>query len=154
MKVTITVDSIDATSEHAEFRCVIERPERDEARGGFWIGSRAKVCPSCLSIWALMQTERDPVYGVDSQFCEVCRVEYCNGVPGSLLDDRQSWTVDWDLIRYLPEPLLRREFELHVRMIERETRNECTVTDAEYRDSNCASSPYRIVTAAGSERTA
>lgn len=106
----------------------IERPPIDEARGGFHIGSRAKVCPHCLELWAYMKAESDPIFGIESQSCSSCSREYLLGVPGSLLDDRLSWTVDWDLIRYLPERLLRREFELHVKAFMKEDSHERYLT--------------------------
>jgi hypothetical protein len=104
----------------------IDRPEIDDSRG-FHIHSRAKVCPKCLEVWALMRTEKGGPFGIESQFCEGCR-QGLDGevVPGSLLDDRVSWTVDWDLIRYLPVALLQREFELHVRAIQEDSPYECT----------------------------
>lgn len=139
MKVCIVIKDV--------FVGEIDRPPIDSARGGFHIISRAKVCPACLDVWAIMQTENDRnVYGIESQFCAGCRTEYSLGVPGSLLDDRMSWTVDWDLIDYLPEVLLKREFELHVRMIEKDSQNERNSTS---RDAS--NSPGAAIVASWSE---
>lgn len=102
----------------------IDRPEQDTARGGFWIFSRAKVCPHCLQVWATLTTEKGAPYGIECQPCLICSSSFGNGVPGSLIDDRVSHTVDWDLIRYLPVELLQREFDLHIRMIEKDSENE------------------------------
>jgi hypothetical protein len=98
---------------------MIERPEVDSYRG-FFLHSRAKVCPLCLTIWARIEREGEQVYGIEPQSCE-----YCNGldnpgiVPGSLLDDRISWTIDMDLLDYLPAELIQREYYLHLKHFER-----------------------------------
>jgi hypothetical protein len=102
----------------------IDRPEIDSARG-FYIHSRAKVCPVCLEVWALIRTEKGGPFGIESQFCAGCRQGFDGEVvPGSLLDDRVSWTVDWDLVRYLPMALLQREFDLHVRAIQEDSHEQ------------------------------
>lgn len=94
----------------------IDRPEVDESRG-FHISSIAKVCPKCLRMWAILDI--GGTYSIQGQFCQRCSFTYdlYGAVPGSLLDDYSSQTVDWDLIRYLPEELLKREFDLHVRTL-------------------------------------
>lgn len=100
----------------------IERPEVDDFRG-FRVHSRAKICPWCLKIWARMLAGTPP-YGVEMQSCEDCNgKDGENIVPGSLLDDRVSWTLDLDLLKYLPPELIEREYKLHMRHYEQSTAN-------------------------------
>ena len=105
----------------------ITRPEQDSYRG-FWIHSRAKVCPHCLQIWATRTTEKGGPWSIEGQSCAECNEShYC--VAGSLLEDRSSQTFDLDLIRYLPLELQQREFDLHVRALQKDSQNEQPPTD-------------------------
>ena len=77
-----------------------------------------KVCPYCLARWAWDNTYgHHSVHGVSCERCN--RPDYHSPVPGSLLDDRARLATDWDLLEDLPYSLLLREFQLHVKYLER-----------------------------------
>lgn len=96
-------------------------PER-YPQNGFFVYSWAKVCPKCLKLWAVgMQPGSG--YSVQGQWCIRCweahRPRYLPHyakVPGSLLDDCSSQRVEWALLEFLPEPLIQREFSLHLKV--------------------------------------
>lgn len=115
MRVIARVDGI-----HYEYR----RPEIDSR--GFHIGSMAKCCPCCLTVWAIitnvLEDESGPHiqgwHAVGGQLCARCGRQHRHlfeRVPGSLLEEPlvNFQQLDWDILNYLPPALLRREFDLH-----------------------------------------
>lgn len=104
-----------------------DRPDIDSR--GFHQGSWAKFCPLCLTGWAHFTAVKldsagrpslDGYHCVRGQMCIRCgkQVKQTWGaqiVPGSLLEEPHTncQSLDWDLLYYLPRPLLLREFYLH-----------------------------------------
>jgi hypothetical protein len=95
----------------------IVRPDADSR--GWPPYSRAKVCPVCLDVWAIIRKDgSQEAFSVEGHCCAGCKSQLPSVVPGSLLDLQASQTVDWDLIDYLPPALKQREFDLHVKHLE------------------------------------
>lgn len=97
----------------------IERPEFSwrEGEGGWPVYARALVCPHCLTVWARLTIIGQFRYCVEGTTCLKCMdfTSEPTEFPGSILDNYTCNGTDWGLIDALPEPLLRREFELHLR---------------------------------------
>jgi hypothetical protein len=83
----------------------------------------AKVCPVCLDIWAIFETNRCEVHRVVPSVCELCAlpavewnlVDYTlDPVPGSLISrpDRPGVPIDWHFFEEMPEALVKRECTL------------------------------------------
>lgn len=84
-----------------------------EHKGGWPVTSRAMICPWCCSIYAKLLVENHSGFSFEGVSCEACaRPTDRHPVPGSLLDSSMTSVIDWSLVNHLPEPLLRREFEL------------------------------------------
>jgi hypothetical protein len=88
----------------------------------------AKVCPICLDIWAIFETNRCEVHRVVPSVCELCalpKVEWglvdytLDPVPGSLISrpDRPGVPIDWHLFDLLPDVLVRRELVLTLAVV-------------------------------------
>jgi hypothetical protein len=109
----------------------IVRPDADSR--GWPPYSRAKVCPMCLDVWAIIRKEGSgEAFSVEGQCCSRCHTHDPSVVPGSLLDLRASQTVDWDLIDFLPPALKQREFDLHVAHFKRQENSHHDRTETEY----------------------
>lgn len=97
--------------------------------------SRVLVCPRCLKQWAHLAFQNsEPGGGLPlgcleptGVFCGDCGPGREGKVAGSLLDAPYSSGVDLPLLYALPEPLLRREFELHLKHYEREISGHSSV---------------------------
>src|SRR5215467_2501506 len=96
----------------------IQRPELDSR--GFPPFSRAKLCPQCLEVWAIIKKdESNEAFAIESQRCAGCPPQFFSEpIPGSLIEDRTTLDLDLDLIDYLPDELKQREFDLLVRTLE------------------------------------
>lgn len=107
-------------SSRTGFICEFERDKFtwSEGRGGYPVVSKAIVCPICLQVWARMPIISNSIfYSLEGISCINCgRSTWRNPVPGSLLDSTMTNDIDWSLIELLPEPLLRREFLLHLKV--------------------------------------
>lgn len=116
-----------------------KRPEMyrvDQGAGAFYPAcSRVFVCPFCRKTWAEIKIDGKPVgeeeYTVMGVPCERCGKPTApwsfsdrslHPIPGSLLDSDVLFDIDWGLLETIPEPLLRREFLLHLKAAE----NECS----------------------------
>lgn len=79
--------------------------------------SHCLVCPGCQRVWAKLVLDQEPflVWPV-AQFCSDCQITTTwLPVPGSLLVEEGFGVIDRELLWALPAPLLRREFDLHLR---------------------------------------
>ena len=86
--------------------------------------SLAWICPICLKQWAVLHFEGDPETTPRAAYCAKCqplpeiaqfRGRVC--IPGSIFGSG-TYNIDLPLLEVLPEPLLRREFELTLRQME------------------------------------
>lgn len=76
------------------------------------------TCPKCLKQWAHLQFEKDQYLYPVGAFCEACGIVKEGMPPGSIL----IWygygcNIDVALLETLPEALLKREFEIHLKEI-------------------------------------
>lgn len=69
--------------------------------------SRIHQCPVCFSQWAMVLRDSDGAE-VQISHCESCG-------DGSILSTSNFSGIDYQLLASLPEPLLRREFELNLK---------------------------------------
>lgn len=101
------------------------RPDIDSR--GWRPHSRYKVCPVCLLHWCTITVGKGPPYSVEGQNCTMCPSLnpsiYGVPIPGSLLEDIGSQTVDWDLLDFLPLDLVRRELLLTIEAFTRDYRS-------------------------------
>lgn len=102
----------------------IDRPRSwpSEFADDSWMfaASVALICPRCLRMWAVLAFEGDADIRPEGAYCRrhIPRDLWFSNrprVPGSILTG-YSW--DRPLLAALPEPLLRREFELHLQRLE------------------------------------
>lgn len=99
--------------------------EFEDSDGWNWAHSLVYVCPRCLKQWAVLHFPEDRDIHVHGVWCQRHRPEREHNlwqadrvyVPGSLFP---LYVVDRPLLRVLPTPLLKREFELHLRRMEME----------------------------------
>lgn len=98
------------------------------SESGGWTATRSSilVCPSCTRSWAHLKFEGEAYLYAEAAFCERCPrpADLWQSFPpaGSIL----TWhgygcNIDSALVDVLPEPLLKREFLLH---LNDETRRE------------------------------
>lgn len=102
----------------------VERSFSWRSKDGGWscAHSNVLVCPSCLRQWAHLQFAKDKVLWPIGAYCERCVPEDTRNypVPGSILFYHgYGCNIDEALLDVLPEPLLRREFDLHMKYLER-----------------------------------
>src|SRR5208282_1061385 len=91
--------------------------ERPEVLRGYLVQSSVRYCPDCRRIWATI--ECGGFSEAHTVNCELC-ARYCHPdllpVPGSILDTpRLSDGFDDGLLKVLPERLLEREYQLHIK---------------------------------------
>lgn len=96
--------------------------QREDSCEGFKIFSKALVCPICLTVWATLTIQGQPYHHPQAVSCEACwwKDEVIHIVPGALTDDLNipQWGMDTGLLDALPFDLVRREFELYLRIFE------------------------------------
>lgn len=99
--------------------------------GTHWLRSNfLLVCPVCQQTWAILEyLQREDWLLPIPAVCKECPFPPAlagipGRVPGSLLIDYNSaGCIDWSLLERLPEPLLRREFDLHLAWFTRQESN-------------------------------
>lgn len=118
--------------------------DREIYQNGYLISSGVLVCPTCKSTWAELTIEGDPIYVPRMVSCEYCQwFNEISEFPGTLLFNQDSnEDTDWGLLEALPEDLLKRELNLHLKQTERQIN--------EYRTRNLAA--IRALASTGSER--
>lgn len=79
-----------------------------DAEGYGYAHSQALICPRCLKQWALLQFSEDTETHPQGQYCEL------HG-GGTLFWD---WHFDPELLKALPEALLKREFDLTLKQLQ------------------------------------
>lgn len=93
---------------------------------GYPVYSRCFVCPFCVRVWANI-SKGDSLAAATQDWhrpegvpCELCEsVEH--HIAGSILEYSITFNgLDLDLLDALPEPLLRREFELTLKAFEQQ----------------------------------
>lgn len=80
--------------------------------------SQILVCPTCWEPWAVLKFVDDQQAWPTAQFCRSCSPPADNNwypVPGSILVEEGWGVIDTALLAALPEDLLRREFNLHMK---------------------------------------
>ena len=80
--------------------------------------SHSLICPMCRTRWAdlELQSEQCELLWPVAQTCENCQlVDEWMPVPGSLLVEEGWGVIDDSLLDALPEYMIRREFELHIK---------------------------------------
>lgn len=84
-------------------------------RGGWPLYNTVVICPVCLRHWLRFQLEDHPrawtCWCWSCQSCTAERTEF----PGTLLEIPGTGAFDEVLLEALPEQLLRREFEIHLK---------------------------------------
>jgi hypothetical protein len=74
------------------------------------------VCPACRRSWAELKFVDDSFVWPRSQFCEQCwHTDEWHPVPGSLFVEEGWGVIDDSLLKALPDDLLLREFNLHLK---------------------------------------
>lgn len=87
-----------------------------EGRGGWPITSQVMICPFCLDQWAILVVEGKDYHRPDGVSCTLCaRSTDSHPIPGSLLDIPGTGAIDCTLLDALPESLVKREFDLHLK---------------------------------------
>lgn len=92
---------------------------------GGWVSPENSllVCPACQRAWAsLSYLDRRQWHYPIPAFCVDCPFEDWRGnIPGSLLlNYGYGHTYDTELLERMPEPLLRREFNIHLAWYKRQ----------------------------------
>ena len=78
--------------------------------------SHILVCPACTRVWALLQFLDEPFAWPRAAFCGcVHHADEWHPVPGSLLCEEGYGTIDDSLLSALPDSLIQREFQLHLK---------------------------------------
>jgi hypothetical protein len=100
-----------------------DRPEEYFLLNGFHWSSYVCICPSCLSSWAIVQVDKSEIFWSTTVPCANCPWHYPAkpGIPGSLLEQGIHHWIDLDLLNYLPDALVRREFSVYLRELDRNT---------------------------------
>jgi hypothetical protein len=80
--------------------------------------SQLLICPRCHKTWAKLEFDGDRCAWPVAQFCENCNEpDEWIPVPGSLLNEEGWGIIDDSLLAALPEELVRREFNLHIKAL-------------------------------------
>jgi hypothetical protein len=77
------------------------------------------VCPSCTRVWASHRLSGDRLLWPRAGFCEDCpsSVDNLRPVPGSILVQEGLDVIDDALVEALPLELLKREYDLHTKVL-------------------------------------
>ncbi len=100
---------------------VYDFPVPDQLQG-LYHDSIAKICPFCLRLWAILKvkTTQFSIQGTCCVGCWSSEIDLClphySPIAGSLLDDCGRMGTQWELLDYLPRPLLEREFLIHLKV--------------------------------------
>jgi|HubBroStandDraft_5_1064220.scaffolds.fasta_scaffold76305_3 hypothetical protein len=92
--------------------------EKLKWQNGYLLRSRLLVCPRCRATWATVLVEGDLDAFPVTAGCYPCNWsnELFN-VPGSILwSTETNELTDWTLLEALPEALVKRELELHLKV--------------------------------------
>jgi len=74
------------------------------------------ICPRCQHPWAVLKFLEDQDVWPEAAYCEFCGIkDDWHPVPGSVLVEEGWGVIDDSLLGALPENVLRREFNLHLR---------------------------------------
>lgn len=77
--------------------------------------SHCLFCPGCQGVWAWLKIHGETLTWPVAQSCAQCKItDPWMPVPGSILAEEGWGLVDTALLSALPEPLLQREFVLHL----------------------------------------
>ena len=94
--------------------------EREDSCDGYPVFPGVMFCPICCSIWARLYYQGENLYEPRMIPCEAhaaaCHPDL-RPVAGSLIDNPTINGYDKPLLEALPEVLLRREFELHMKSL-------------------------------------
>lgn len=84
---------------------------------GYLAKSHCLFCPRCQRLWATLAIQGEFLIWPVAQTCSECQIsDEWMPVPGSLLAEEGFGVIDLELLWALPEPLLRREFDLHLKV--------------------------------------
>lgn len=87
--------------------------------GWMWAYSILLICPRCKQYWAELTFEGDKDSWPRSAYCEHCAVvDKWHPVPGSVFVEEGWGVIDTTLLNTLPDWLVKREFNLHMRTYE------------------------------------
>lgn len=101
------------TGEPYPFTCTVYREH--SFSGGHCAQSHMLVCPCCCKIWGWFKVHDDELLYPRAQSCEACNVEDdWMPVPGSILVEEGWGVIDEELLKALPDELVKREFRLHL----------------------------------------
>lgn len=113
------------TSQHIHVQETCQSPfqqwtiQRPRLLNGYHLVSAVLVCPVCTRIWCRLACDNNLAFheARTSPCSECCSAGHpdLRPVAGSILDNQNCNTWDYDLLDRLPEDLLRREFALHMR---------------------------------------
>lgn len=97
---------------------------REKVVDGFIAGNKVFWCPHCKRTWARLTfgaaVTVEPAWA-DNHSCEDCwkPQEILDPVPGSILHNGMFTSrLDTELLKVLPEDILRHEFNLHLRIFD------------------------------------
>ncbi len=98
---------------------IVEREHsfQGHADGWYVAKSHCLYCPLCQQIWATLKFTDDTLVWSRDQICEGCFIvkDEWMPVPGSLLVEEGYGVIDTALLDALPDELLKREVELHLK---------------------------------------
>lgn len=92
--------------------------------------SELLVCPRCHSVWGKLLFNDEQAAWAVAASCEACNFSHpFHPVPGSILTEEGFGVIDDSLLAKLPEALLRREFDLHMKAYANATIVQSNQTD-------------------------
>lgn len=115
--VLIKLSILSIQPEPFEYLC--ERSDRGPEPESYAHSSFCLVCPFCLSVWCTVCLGSDARFTPHEASCESCGKELPHHpVAGSILSSWQNSArdqlFDSELLKALPESLVRREYNLHI----------------------------------------
>jgi hypothetical protein len=117
--MTIVLYSSDLTSAFYPDVAEVWSCDRDPFSQGYPVQSGLFICPECCHLWAKLTLAKETnFYEARSIPCHR-HPSYSHPdlrpVPGSILDNPSCNGIDLPLLMSMPEDLLRREFDLHLK---------------------------------------